>query len=122
MITSRSLALSQLNPIRVLNDDELRLAIAKEIFNWCNVQIDADGRITGENPTIHTIVPKVAPDWINNEISTGRVEFVIERRGWILAYRRELAKIAGDFNPATSGRQRCEAALATARLSDWDRQ
>ena len=42
-------------------------------------------------------MPRTAPDWINNEISVERLEYVINRKGWAMAYRRQLGEIAGCF-------------------------
>jgi hypothetical protein len=39
----------------------------------------------------------------------------------MVAYQGELAKVAGEFNPMPTGRQKCEAALLAARFSPTDR-
>ncbi|HEY1921772.1 MAG TPA: hypothetical protein VGG44_03320 [Tepidisphaeraceae bacterium] len=121
MLSSRDICLLNSNPAISLSDQELRIAIAREVIGWKNVRQHSDGRITAETETVLTTVPLSVPDWINDESRMSYLELGIKRKGWFTAYQRELAKIAGDFNPNPSARQRCEAALSTARLSPMDR-
>jgi hypothetical protein len=49
MLCSRQITLTQLNPISSLNNQELRIAIAKEIFGWKNARLHSGGRITASH-------------------------------------------------------------------------
>jgi hypothetical protein len=110
-----------LGPVSSLSDQELRMAIACEVLGCKRVHRQSDGRITAERSLVLTSAPFAIPDWLNDESCMSRLELGIRIKGWFMAYQRELAKIAGDFNPNPTRRQRCEAALLTARLSPMGR-
>jgi hypothetical protein len=117
MLASREVSLSLLNPVANLTNQELRIAIAREVLGWENLRIDARGRITGEHPTIFTTFPMAVPDWLNSTDELEHLESVLIDRVGTDAYHRELGKIAGDFNCHPTPRQRCEAVLSAARTS-----
>jgi hypothetical protein len=107
--------------IASLSNQALRLAIAKEVLGWVCVRQERDGCITGSQIGFLSTVPLSVPDWMDGGADLEDLEATINRNGWMAAYRRELENIAGAFNPNPTNRQRCEAALATARLSPMDR-
>ncbi|HEX4056638.1 MAG TPA: hypothetical protein VHX86_20450 [Tepidisphaeraceae bacterium] len=117
MLTFREVKLTQLNAVSSLDDQELRVAIAREIFGWRNIRAGADGRFTASHPTVLTTAPLEVPDWIGEESETVHLETVVRQQGWSLEFRNELNRIAGDFNPDPTGRQQCEAALMAGRNS-----
>jgi hypothetical protein len=107
MLSLRDISLLGSSPVSSLSDQELRIAIAREVIGWKNVRLHPDGRITAETERVLTTVPLMVPDWMNNEFRMSYLELGLRRKGWLLAYQRELAKIAGDFNPHPTNRQRC---------------
>jgi hypothetical protein len=117
MLTFRDTKPTQLNPISSLSDQALRIAIAREIFDWESIRVHDNDRITASNPTAMTTAPMEVPNWIEDASETSHLEEVVAQRGWRLDFRVELGNIAGDFNPNPSGRQKCEAALKAARNS-----
>jgi len=121
MLSSRDIALSQVNPVSLLTDCELRTAIAREVMGWRNIRRRDDGAILATHPSVLTTMPLVVPEWVTSETKLHRLEATVRAKGWWTAYQRMLGDIAGDFNPHPTGRQRCEAALLTARLSPMDR-
>jgi hypothetical protein len=54
------------------------------------------------------------PDWVNNERHLAELESFVILKAGALVYREELAKVAGDFNPSPTPRQRREAVLSAA--------
>jgi hypothetical protein len=118
MLASRAVALASVNPVSALNDQELRVAIAREVFGWLNIRAELNGRIRADHPTILTTVPLFVPDWPNSESRLRHLESVIRQMGLSEAYRRELSGLAGAFNPKPTPRQRCEAALMAVRNPD----
>ena len=104
-----------LSPLSSLNNQELRLAIVREVLAWGDIREARDGRITGSLADRLTTVPVTAPDWLCDNESLNRLELLVRRRGWQGEYKHQLAIIAGEFNPSPTNRQRCEAILLTAR-------
>jgi hypothetical protein len=116
MVTSRLFGLT----VPSLSDRELRMALAREVLGWKALRVDRRGRITGDHPTVLTTVPLIVPDWLSNEVKLASLESVISLRVGESAYRQSLGKIAGDFNPNPTARQRCEAVLMAARQARED--
>jgi len=114
MVSSRSDVLP-VHPISLLSDQQLQLAIAREVMGWKHILCDKDGRITNTRPAMVTTVPPIAPNWITNESSLGHLESSIVRKVGPVAYRAAMDLIAGDFNQSPTMRQRCEAVLLAAR-------
>lgn len=115
------MALVSTNSVSSLGDQELRVAIAKEVLGWINIRCESGGRIFADLPTVMTTAPMIVPDWINYRVHMSRLEETAMQRGWGIDYRKNLNEIAGDFNPSPTARQRCEAILLTARMSPMER-
>jgi hypothetical protein len=121
MVSSRNMAIVSVNPVSSLTCQELRVAIADEVFGWTNIRCESGGRILADHPSVMTTAPLVVPDWLGYNVHMDRLEKTIRNRGWGIDYRNQLNVIAGDFNLSPTRRQRCEAALLTARMSPMDR-
>jgi hypothetical protein len=89
--------------LSLLTDQELCVMIRAELSGW-----ERDRRIA------LTTFPVPEPDWINSALDLARLERFVIRKAGALVYREELAKVAGDFNPSPTPRQRREAILAAA--------
>jgi hypothetical protein len=119
MVTSRSTALLADVRVSTLADDELRIAIAREVLQLKNVHIEAGGEIVGDHATALTFHPITVPDWLDDEYELMQLEMILKNDGHGFSYRRELAVIAGDFNENPTRRQRCEAALLAVRQDNF---
>jgi hypothetical protein len=117
MFTSRTMSLTMCNPIASLNNHELRLALAREVMGWTNLREESDGRIVGDHPDALTTVPLTAPNWLENVAQLEYLESVVVRQVGRDVYRREVGRVAGDFNPHPTPRQRCEAVLSATRAA-----
>jgi hypothetical protein len=115
------MALVSSNPVSSLSDQDLRVAIAREVLGWTKIRCEASGRILASHPSVLTTVPLRVPDWINYRVHMSRLEETVKERGWAIDYRNKLNEIAGDFNPSPTARQRCEAILLAARMSPIER-
>jgi hypothetical protein len=111
--TSRSFGLA----VSSLSDQELRIAIARDVLGWKMLRIDRNGRITGDHPTVLTTVPLTVPDWLGNDTKLAYLESLVMGKVGTVAYRESLGKVAGDFNSNPTARQRCEAVLSAVRQS-----
>jgi hypothetical protein len=121
MLSLRDISPLSFNRVSSLSDQELRIAIAREVIGWENVRLERSGRILADSSRVMTTFPVIVPDWVNDESHISCLELEARRRGWLLTYQRELGKIAGDFNTKPTARQRCEAILLTARMSPMER-
>ena len=102
MKSSRSTFLAT-GAVSSLSDQELCGAISDELKSGIDHRV------------VLTTVPAGVPDWVNDERRLKLLEAVAIRRFGSIVCRDELAKIAGDFNPRPTARQRCEAVLSAAR-------
>lgn len=80
----------------------------------------AASKLAKDSPVFLTTVPEPKPDWVNNERELTHLEAFVIRKVGRLVHRDELARVAGDFNPHPTLRQRCEAVLLAIRRAESD--
>jgi hypothetical protein len=115
MVPSRAIALSLNNPVSLLTDQELRIAIAREAVGLRHIRVDERGDISGSHPTVLTTVPVGVPDWPNDENAMSDLEQSVHRHGLWYEYSSHLHSLAGLDESSASPRQRAEAALYAFR-------
>ena len=103
---------SRLELLSSLDDQELRIAIAREVMRLTNVRADKYGNIRGNEPALLTTVPIVIPNWLESDFHIRNLERILKLYGHFASYQRE---VAGAFGENPSRRQRCEAALLAVR-------
>ena|SRR5579862_1042130 len=113
MTPYRDLFLSDVNCAVEMCDRELRIAIAREVFQFEQINVRSSGAITGYRAGLLTTRPEPIPDWINSAVELESLEDVLRRESLWDRYRMELGRDV----QAASNRRRCEAALSTFRSS-----
>lgn len=98
-----------------MSDDDLRAALAMELFGYDRVWIDSGGELFGSRKGTMTTVPSRIPNWPKDPRSIPLLESILNEEGLLPAYSSRLNRTVGDASAAPP-RQRAEAALEVTRL------